>query len=226
MLIIPICFGHFTMVGSREQRTYSGPERFDPVSGGVINRPDNDCFSLQNLKPKVLIAGKNAFKFEIGANDALPGLCTAYIIKSNGAIEQINTQQDCISNFEEMSVTIPNAQCDGCVLKIVVQAEKQKFDSCIDIKIQLTAPINLETPISSISKPASISTLDNDLKTTAPISTPTVNKDLKGTNPADPNTDGYRCSLDGVSYEKPDGFKIPIPSGKSCTNRENGIALI
>ena len=154
MLNLQIMFCHHTMVGSREQAVYPGPSRFDPISGGIYLRPDKDCFQLKKNGVKIVQPGMQDFKYEIGGNDTRSGLCKAMLIRSDEKVVKLNQQQDCISRFQAMRVDIPEMDCTGCVLRLVVEASANEiFDSCMDVTI-LKSQASLPQP-SQTSMPSS-----------------------------------------------------------------------
>ena len=217
-----LVFGHFTLAGSREQATYSGPSRFDPFDGGTYNRPDGNCMTLKSNTPKEIQPGSNLFKFEIGNGDALPGLCMAYLKDANKKTTKLNKQQDCVSEDQAMSVDIPNVDCVGCVLQIRVQAGNQYFDSCVDITIQKPSTPqkdNLSSSLPSIVSSSSPTTFDQIIipqTTPNPLPNPTPTE-VANDGQVD---DGTRvCLPDGISYLV-GGSRVVLPEGKTCVPKK------
>ena len=142
MLYFQVVYTHFTMIGSREQATWTGNQKFWPVDGGATLRPVNDCMQLQAVAPKAVQPGSNTFPYEIGNGASHIGLCSAFLEEA-GKETPLNTELDCISNKQAMTVDIPNVNCDRCTLKIKVAANHQvttieNYDSCLDISVSGT----------------------------------------------------------------------------------------
>jgi hypothetical protein len=111
MLYLQIVFTHFTMIGSREQSMWPGNERFWPISNSATLRPVDDCLKLKAVAPKAIQPGSNTFPYEIGNGADHTGMCSAFL-EDNGKETALNTELNCMSLHQAMTVDIPNVKCD------------------------------------------------------------------------------------------------------------------
>ena len=139
MLYLQVVYSHFTMIGSREQATWPGNERFWPIANSATLRPVDDCLKLKAVTPKAIQPGSNTFQYESGNGASHTGMCSAFL-EDNGKETALNTEINCISLHQAMAVDIPNVKCDSCTLKIKMAANHlvttiEYYDSCLDISI-------------------------------------------------------------------------------------------
>ena len=208
MLALQFAFGHFALSGSREMATYSDNVHFWPIAGppGTSLRPDGDCMNLKSVPVKTLQPGALSFPFIIGNNAAHIGLCSAYL-EENGKETHLNDQQDCVSQFNAMTVNIPSVQCTNCVLKIKVAADHlgpsliEHYDSCIDINI------------TGASSPAA-------LPSTSPA---TISPVISAAVPLTPHGDG--ASAPALSATTPNSELAILPSSPQSVSTYSATVL-
>eukprot|EP00835_Amoeboradix_gromovi_P006130 NODE_668_length_5368_cov_0.471626.p3 type:complete len:209 gc:universal NODE_668_length_5368_cov_0.471626:2366-1740(-) len=157
-MLFTVVFGHFTLIGSREQAKWpASNERFWPIGGGAVLRSVTDCLQLPATKPTVVPSGPYTIHWEIGNGAHHVGQCDAYLIDTKtGASEHIGSEDNCVSTKQALTVDLSKHSCTSCVIKATVAADHlvtsiESYDSCMDVTFDGT-----NSPTIAVGTPAAI----------------------------------------------------------------------
>lgn len=185
IIILGFVYSHFTLVGSREQSFYkNSDERFYPISGGSVLRGNKDCMTMPKTVGKLLGLGVQTitFPFEIGNGAMHSGSCTANLVTESGQTIDLGSQDNCVKQFQSMTVTIDSNKCGkSCTLITTINADHmvsfiEYYQSCLDLTTSPGSDIPTIPPVvpSSPVVPSPVPIYDPTIPDSSPLSQETL----------------------------------------------------